>query len=386
MEPQILFVDDDPNILAAYTRVLRRRYHIRTAQGGEEGLQVIQAEGPFAVVVADMRMPGMDGVVFLSHVRNFNPDTVRIMLTGNVDLSTAVEAVNQGNIFRFLTKPCEPDVLATALDDALGMYRLVTAEHELLEKTLKGSIDLLVELLSTLDPLSFGRATTSAGRSERIARLMRAENPWAVSLATVLSQIGVLTIPTTLMAKARGGGLLNPSEREVLDRVPEIGSNLLRHIPRLEDVANVIHYMNKNFNGSGYPKDALAGEEIPIGARILRVVFDYQDLEPKKRNMREAIEHMRSRTAWYDPAVVSALEQVLREEPGAIDDIDKPRTLPLRDLRVGHMLHRGVFTADGLLVVPEGTVLGPSHLEKMRNFARLSGLKEPIWVTGPDPS
>ena len=386
MEPQILFVDDDPNILAAYTRVLRRRYHILTAQGGEEGLQVIQAEGPFAVVVADMRMPGMDGVVFLSHVRNFNPDTVRIMLTGNVNLGTAVEAVNRGNIFRFLTKPCEPDVLATALDDALGMYRLVIAEHELLEKTLKGSIDLLVELLSTLDPLSFGRATSSAERSERIARLMHAENPWVVSLATVLSQIGVLTIPTTLMVKARGGGLLNPSEREVLDRVPEIGSNLLRHIPRLEDVANVIHYMNKNFNGSGYPKDALAGEEIPIGARILRVVFDYQDLEPKKRNMREAIEHMRSRKAWYDPAVVSALEQVMREEPGAIDDFEKPRTLPLRDLRVGHMLHHGVFTADGLLVVPEGTILGPSHLEKMRNFARLSGLKEPIWVTGPDPS
>lgn len=384
METKILFVDDDPNILSAYTRTLRKRYRMTTADGGEEALQLIQTEGPFAVVVSDMRMPGMDGIALLTHVRNFNPDTVRIMLTGNADMATAVEAVNQGNIFRFLTKPCEAEDLALALDGAIQQYELVTAERELLEKTLKGSVDLLVELLSTLDPISFGRAQVLGERARRIAVAMRMGNAWAVNLAAVLSQIGALTVPVALLTKARSGGLLSQTEREVLSRVPEIGSNLLRHIPRLQEVAEIILYMNKNFNGSGYPPTRLFGDQIPLGARILRVASDFQDLLPKKRNRQDTLSDMRTRLAWYDPAILEILEQVMLEEH-AEEDAHEPRRLSLAELRVGHMLAKGIFTVDGLLVVPEGTVLRGSHMEKMRNFARLSGLKEPLWVIGPDP-
>jgi len=384
MEAKILFVDDDPNILSAYTRTLRKRYRMTTADGGEEALQLVQTEGPFAVVVSDMRMPGMDGIALLTHVRNFNPDTVRIMLTGNADMGTAVEAVNQGNIFRFLTKPCEAEDLALALDGAIKQYELVTSERELLEKTLKGSVDLLVELLSTLDPISFGRAQVLGERARRIAVAMRMGNAWAVNLAAVLSQIGALTVPVALLTKARSGGLLSQTEREVLSRVPEIGSNLLRHIPRLQEVAEIILYMNKNFNGSGYPPTRLFGDQIPLGARILRIASDFQDLLPKMRNRQDTLADMRTRLAWYDPAILEILEQVMLEEH-AEEDIHEPRRLSLAELRVGHMLAKGIFTVDGLLVVPDGTVLRGSHMEKMRNFARLSGLKEPIWVIGPDP-
>ncbi|HWQ09612.1 MAG TPA: response regulator, partial [Holophaga sp.] len=181
MEHKILFVDDDPSILSAYTRNLRKRYQMTTAAGGEEALQLVQTQGPFAVVVSDMRMPGMDGIELLTHVRNFQPDTIRIMLTGNADMGTAIEAVNQGNIFRFLTKPCEVADLSLALDAGIKQYQLVTAERELLEKTLKGSIDLLFELLSTLDPIAFGRAQVLGERARRIAAAMRMERPWIVS-------------------------------------------------------------------------------------------------------------------------------------------------------------------------------------------------------------
>ena len=384
MDNKILFVDDDPNILSAYTRTLRKRYHMTTASGGEEALQLVQMEGPFAVVVSDMRMPGMDGIELLSHVRNFNPDTIRIMLTGNADMGTAIEAVNQGNIFRFLTKPCDPENLAAALDNAIKQYQLITSERELLEKTLKGSIDLLVELLSTLDPISFGRAQVLGERARRIAAAMRMEHPWAVSLAAVLSQIGALTVPAAVLTKARSGAFLNQAEREVLSRVPEIGSNLLRHIPRLEDVAEMILYMNKNYNGSGYPPTPVFGDQIPLGARILRVASDFQDLLPKKRNRQEALAEMRTKVAWYDTAILEIFEQVILEEHSE-EVSHEPRRLSVAELRVGHMLAKGIFTADGLLVVPEGTVLRGSHMEKMRNFARLSGLKEPLWVIGPDP-
>jgi response regulator RpfG family c-di-GMP phosphodiesterase len=384
MDNKILFVDDDPNILSAYTRTLRKQYRMTTANGGEEALQLVQTEGPFAVVVSDMRMPGMDGIELLSHIRNFNPDTIRIMLTGNADMGTAIEAVNQGNIFRFLTKPCDPENLVAALDNAIKQYRLVTSERELLEKTLKGSIDLLVELLSTLDPISFGRAQVLGERAQRIAAAMRMEHPWAVSLAAVLSQIGALTVPAAVLTKARSGAFLNQAEREVLSRVPEIGSNLLRHIPRLEEVAEMILYMNKNYNGSGYPPTQVFGDQIPLGARILRVASDFQDLLPKKRNRQEVLAEMRTKLAWYDTAILEIFEQVILEEHPE-DVTHEPRRLSIAELRVGHLLAKGIFTADGLLVVPEGTVLRGSHMEKMRNFARLSGLKEPLWVIGPDP-
>jgi len=385
MEPQILFVDDDENILSAYTRTLRKRYRMRTAQGGEEGLQILQAEGPFAVVVADMRMPGMDGIAFLTHVRNFNRDTVRIMLTGNADMGTAVEAVNQGQIFRFLTKPCAAEDLALVLDSAIEQYQLVTAERELLEQTLKGSVDLLVELFSTLDPASFGQAQLCATRAERIAKAMKMEKPWQVSMAAVLSGIGVLTIPPALMAKFHSGAVLVPAEQEIVDRVPEIGSNLLQHIPRMGDVARIIHHMNKNFDGTGYPQDGLRGTEIPLGSRILRVVFDDVVLESKDSTAQGVLSHLRRHGAWYDPEVVNALESLMLEDGSGAGEEAVPRSLHLKELLPGHTLYRGICTRDGLLVVPEGTVLKASHLEKMHNFARMSGLREPIWVIGPDP-
>jgi HD-GYP domain-containing protein (c-di-GMP phosphodiesterase class II) len=210
------------------------------------------------------------------------------------------------------------------------------------------------------------------------------EQPWTVSLAAVLSQIGALTVPVTLLGKARSGGLLNQAEREVLTRVPEIGSNLLRHIPRLEKVAEIILYMNKNYNGSGYPTSPVFGDQIPLGARVLRVCSDFQDLLPKKRSREDVITDMKAKLAWYDPAILEILEQVILEEH--TEDVShEPRRLSIAELREGHMLSKGIFTVDGLLVVPEGTVVRASHMEKMRNFARLSGLKEPLWVIGPDP-
>jgi response regulator RpfG family c-di-GMP phosphodiesterase len=370
--------------LSGFKRALRNDFEVFTAEGGEAGLSLIASEGEFAVIVSDMQMPVMNGMQFLERVKKLVPNSVRMMLTGNADMGTAVEAVNQGNIFRFLTKPCDPDTLALTLDSALKQYQLVTSEKELLERTLKGSIDLLVELLSTLDPISFGRAQVLGERTQRMSTAMRMERPWTVSLAAVLSQIGSLTVPSNVLARARSGALLNPTEREVLTRVPESGSNLLRHIPRLEEVAEIILFMNKNYNGSGYPPKQVFGDQIPLGARILRVASDFQDLLPKKRTRSDAIADMRTRLAWYDPAIVELLEQVILEEH-AEDTTHEPRRLPIAELREGHMLAKGIFTVDGLLVVPEGTVLRASHMEKMRNFARLSGLKEPIWVLGPDP-
>ena len=135
MSDKILFVDDEENILQSIKRELRKRFEVFTACGGTEALDVLRKDGPFAVIVSDMRMPVMDGIQLLTTVKDIYPETVRLMLTGNADQETAIEAVNKGAIFRFLNKPCPTPTLAMALALAVRQYRLITAEKELLNKT-----------------------------------------------------------------------------------------------------------------------------------------------------------------------------------------------------------------------------------------------------------
>lgn len=130
--PRVLLVDDDPRILAGLRRQLHRRYQVVTAPGGAEGLAAMAGGEPFAVVISDMRMPGMDGATFLSRVRATAPQTTRILLTGQTELSTAIRAINDGQVFRFLDKPCPPDVLDRTLHEAVHRYRTACDEHRLL--------------------------------------------------------------------------------------------------------------------------------------------------------------------------------------------------------------------------------------------------------------
>jgi response regulator RpfG family c-di-GMP phosphodiesterase len=379
MGNKVLLVDDEDNVLQAYTRVLRRRFSLDVALGGDQALALLGRSGPYAVVVSDMRMPGMDGVELLRRIKELHPDTTRVMLTGNADQGTAMEAVNQGAIFRFLTKPCDSGVLAAALEAGIRQYELITAEKQLLEQTLKGTLAMLVELLSILDPISFGRAQTMAVLAEGIARDMAMPAPWVLGIAAILSQIGILTVPDALVSKIHTGGFLNSNEREIANRVPEIGSNLLRHIPRLEQVAEAIFYMSKNFNGTGFPADPLKGADIPLGGRILRVAADYLNLLATKGEQRLALAEMEYRTAWYDLAVVRSLSRVLkRMEPE--EGPAQPVEISLKELRVGQLLDSDIQNEAGLLLVPAGTRLSQIHLEKLRNFARLGGIREPITV------
>jgi CheY-like chemotaxis protein len=131
MGEKILFVDDEPPVLEGYQRLLHREFTVNTAQGGHQGLAAIRANGPYAVIVSDMRMPEMDGIEFLSHARQAAPDSVRMLLTGHADLDDAIDAVNKGNIFRFLTKPCNKPILVDAIQRGLEQYRTAKSQREL---------------------------------------------------------------------------------------------------------------------------------------------------------------------------------------------------------------------------------------------------------------
>lgn len=381
MSNKILCIDDDANVLTGIQRNLRKQFDIDTAVGALAALKLIEKECPYAVIVADMQMPGMNGVEFLNIARQKYPDTVRIMLTGNADQRTATDAVNRGHIFQFLNKPCPPDKLADVLTDGIKQYRLITAERELLENTLNGSVKVLMEILSLSDPVSFGRAQLVRDQARGVAKLLQVASTWELELAAMLCPIGYVSLPAELNQKARVGLDLTGPEKDALDRVPQVGCNLLANIPRLQSVARIVLYQNKNFDGTGFPADAAKGEEIPIESRIIRVLSDLANLESKKSARFKGMEHLREQKGCYDPTVMDAVARFFELDVNAATATQQtPLALDVVDLHAGQVLTADIRTNQDVLIVAAGTKITPLLLERLRNFASLEGLKLPIYV------
>jgi response regulator RpfG family c-di-GMP phosphodiesterase len=379
MKERILFVDDDPNILEAYQRKLQHALQVRTAEGPHAGLREIKEKGPFAVVIADMNMPLMNGVEFLENVRELAPDTVRMMLTGNADVKVAMQAVNDGNVFRFLTKPCPSTLMGESLVAGIKQYRLITAERELLQGTLKGVVELLTEILSWVNPDAFGRTVQLRNTAMAIASKVQAEDSWEIGLAATLSQIGTMAIPQELFEKLAQGDSLDLDEQHVLASVPAVGQELLERIPRLENVARIVLYQNKHYDGEGFPGDAVSEQDIPLGARILKIGNDLQKLQASGKSRREALREMNQREGWYDPSLL----------PGTSGPDDAKRTqaesfkvvqIPLRELQAGLKLASDVTTSGGRKLVAAGTVISEALLVRLRKLNEVKGVTEPIEV------
>jgi response regulator RpfG family c-di-GMP phosphodiesterase len=381
MKSRILFVDDDPHLLAGCQRALRQSFTVDIAVGSAQGLELVARQGPYAVVVADMQMPEMNGIQFLQQMEARTPDTVRLMLTGNADQKTARQAVNDGHIFRFLNKPCPVDELIRGLTAALEQHRLITAERELLERTLSGSVKLLTDILSLLDPISFGRGQRLRDYVRLYAASFKLSQTWDLEMAALLSHIGWVTIPAPVMEKFRSRRTLSAPEQEMLSRIPQLGAQLLAHIPRLEPVAAMVLYQGKHFDGSGFPAGPTADGKIPTGARILHVLDDLLTLESAGMTKPQAFERLRRQPGKHDPVI---LETIIagpedRAFPGFAQPA-KPRGIPFENLMAGAVLAQDLLTTDGTLIVTAGAAVSPTLLQKLRNFSQLSGIREPVWI------
>lgn len=378
MTEKVLCVDDDRNILEGYQRQLRKSFPIEVATGALQGLEVLQKDGPFAVVVSDLQMPDMDGVTFLKKVWEQSPDTVRIMLTGHADLATAIQAVNQGHIFRFLTKPCSPHDLGQALNAGLEQHRLITAQKELLEQTLSGSMKVLCDILALVNPEAFGRSSRVARYVVRIAQLLGIDPLWPVQTAAMLSQIGCVILPQEVLTKVYQRAKLTNGESELFNQHPLVGGDLLRRIPRMKDVADIIAYQDKCFDGYGGPTNVVKGGEIPLGSRILKVALDFDALQSAGRPQMESYEEMLERKGWYDPAVLVALKQAFAHEIQY-----ESKYVLVTDLVPGMLLGEDVKSSYDVLLIAKGQEVTSSMIARLRNFTQANAVKQPIRVFLP---
>jgi response regulator RpfG family c-di-GMP phosphodiesterase len=384
---RILFVDDDPNLLAAFQRSFRKQYCFDTALGGAEALEFVRTRGPYALALVDMRMPGMDGIEVLENIRRISPDTVRMMLTGNADQQTAADAVNRGHVFRFLNKPAPPDVLIPALEAGLERHERLRIERELLEGTLAGSVKVLTDVLGMAAPDALGRGQRLRNSMSCLGRHIHAEPLWELELGALLSGIGCAAVPQSVLRKAAAGSPLRPEEEAILRRVPQIGHDLLADIPRLAGVADIVLYQGKRFDGTGFPADAVSGADIPLGARLLKILRDRLELEADGVARRRAHEAMRARPGDYDPALVDRCFACFPDFLVSAISADRPvLSLAARQLAPGQVVVSDILTREGLALVCAGHQLTASMIERIRNFAELDDLKAPLLVQEPAPA
>ncbi len=372
MRDKVLLVDDEPEVLKSFEALFRRRYDICSASDGEMGLQYIEQDGPFAVVIADMKMPLMDGIAFLNRAARMAPDSVRVMLTGTADLQTAVDAVNQGQIFRFLTKPCPMEVMRQTLAAAVEQYRLVTAERVLLEQTLQGSVDVLVEALSLTTPAAFQRTR----RIQRIVRHLAEAEPqdtrWEMEMAAALSLAGCLTVPEDVLQKSLNGLSLTPAEQGILRRHPLAGSKLIAHIPRLERVSRIIALQNERAQTL---QEMQLDEPTRRGALILGVALAFDALIFQGINRQSAARQLADAPEAYDPTAVARLDGIpLPATSGAAQRIH------VNNLKNGMLLAENIRSTNGLLVAPSGFEVNDTVRSRLQNFAEQQQIPEVVRV------
>lgn len=377
---KVLFVDDDSNLLMALRRQLRGKFDMLTAAGGATGLTMFDEHDNIAVCVADMQMPGMTGLEFLEKVQKVSPDTVRIMLTGNADQATAVNAINKGQIFRFFSKPYETEDLQRALTDGLRQHQLITAEKNLIQETLAGSVKLLTDVMAQLNPTVFGRSMKMKSWCDLISKEIGFPRPWELGIAALLCPIGIVALPPDILARMSVGKRLQPLERDLLKRTPEVGYKLISNIPRLEAVAEIVHFQNRNFDGTGFPDEGPVGEDIPLGARILRIVRDLAEVSFGGEPTDIDFEQIGQKPHRYDPVLFEKIRKLL----AVIDnDQDLPpegvdMTLSIANLREGDLLMTDLETVDNHIVLTHGNFISEMQLARIRVFQKAHDFREPV--------
>ena len=401
----LLFVDDEPGILSSLRRLFRPHgYRILVAESGALGLAELE-KTPVDLVISDMRMPEMDGATFLKAVRQRWPDTVRILLTGYADVTSTVAAINDGEIYHYVSKPWDDTEIVNTVREALERYRLkqenlrltaltqsqneelkglnASLEQKVAERTaelrqalsfveqshgeLKKSFLTSVQVFAGLIELRSGPAGSRlAGHGRRVADMARnlaqrlgmgdveVQN---IMLAGLLHDVGKMGLPDDLLGKAFN--TLSQDQRALVMKHPVIGQNILIAIDKFKDAAILVRHHHESFDGNGYP-DRLAGISIPQGSRILAVVNDYDSLQigtlvQRPLRPEEALAFIAdNRGKRYDPATVDAFLKLISETRKS-----GPTELPLRTmhLKPGMVVSRDLPHRDGYLLLAKGSVL-----------------------------
>jgi FixJ family two-component response regulator len=375
MSNKVLFVDDEQNILDTFRRLFHNDLEMKFCNSGARALSTIRESGPFAVIVSDQHMPEMDGTQFLAEARKLDPDCVRVMLTGNADLSVAISAVNDGRIFRFLCKPVEPNILLITIKACIAQHNLIISERELLEQTLSGALEVMSETLSLVNPLAFSQTLRVRRCIRLMANSLGLPGVWEYEMAALVSQIGCVTLPSETLQKVHRGASLTPQEHESYRAHPEVAAKLLSKIPRLETVTEMVRLQQRSFKIGVNDSDLSKQERGAIGGHLLRIAIAFDQRRMRGMSVAEAIAELESDKVSFHQALVQplrGLEAELWEENG--------RELEIRNLEPGQVLSEDVYSSNGILLAAAGMELTETMLLRLRAFNLANELKRSVCV------
>lgn len=421
-KPIILCVDDEPNILSALKRVFRAKgFQVLVAESGQAGLALLETEA-VDLVISDMRMPEMDGTQFLAQVRVRWPETVRLLLTGYSDINSIIDAINRGEIFRYIAKPWDDNDIVLIVRQALERKALVQEKQRLEALTLQQNEELkalnaslearvlarteelsvaneklktnFVTVLKVFSTLFEMRGGNLAGHARRVADFARriaqklgldSKQVQEIFVAGLLHEIGKIGFSDEMLSTAVG--MMKPAQLETYRNHVLLAEQLLLPLQDLKEVSDIISAQFERFDGTGFPAQ-LAADAIPMGTRILTLASDYNNMQMgaltlSKLSPEEArIIIVHSSGKRYDPKVVAAFEALLG---GAVrEDAErtriKERAVLSREMHPGMVLSRDLITPSGLLMLSTDHVLDERLIRKIRDFERSGAMKLTAYV------
>jgi len=387
MKEVIFLVDDEPNVLSALTRELNSfQYNdIITAKDGIEAIELLRVTPNVALIISDYRMPGLDGISFLLEAQEICPDATRMILSGVADLEMATNAINLGQIFRLLLKPCAPDNFIASVKAGIRQYELVTSERDLLQNTLKGSIKILTDLLAVINPDSFSQSNRISVLTRKFAVELGLVNAWELELAGALCRIGCVTVPPEVLEAWMKGRILDEHEHHMIDSVGKIGHHLLRNIPRLEKIAEGIRYQSTPFQPENPTANTPKGLDIPLIGRILKIAIDYDRFLSIDQNSKAAINRLVHQPNEYDTDLLKSFRNLITQEQEVENKASAKKESPLievsiDDVKTGMVIMGHVFDKKGRLLIGSGTVVTDIVKLRLANYNQIYGLDQTLLV------
>ena len=355
MQDKILLVDDDLPLLQSIERNLAFDFDTQLAQGGEEAISIARATPSFSVALVDMRMPGMDGLETIQELRAVMNDCVFVMLTGNQDLSTAMNAINDGKVFRFLTKPCEMDEILRAISAALRQYHLVVAERELLMGTFVGSVNLLTDMIETQ---GFGLVDTNriAESAISIGSQLGLKIGWQERIAT---RVMLLGLPTMEPQEIEDFDLLDPESKEhraLVSKITRVSANMIGKIPRMDAVAKILRLIPTTSRGS------LSGDREESAAVLLQMTLYWNLITMKGFSAKEATRKIQRILPNVGSRATNALTQLNDNQDSHVVRMMQPG-----DLEPGMILQTDILHENGTVVVSSGRPLSQAVIDNLQD-------------------
>ena len=361
--PRVVCVDDEAHVVQALLLHLRKDYDVSTALSGDEALKLLERMGGAAVVISDMRMPGMNGATLLNNVMHLYPDASRIMLTGETGRDaaiSAVNAVNHGHVLQFLTKPCTPEALKAAVAMGVAKHRLANTERAILKETLNGCLEIFMEILALTNPAAFGRASRLNRLATEFAATLGYEDYWQLQAATLLSQLGYWSLPDELLEKIHGADKLTPQEAVASASAPHAAISMLKRVPRLQPVMEILTALD----GTDEKIARLGDGRLGRCTRILCLVLDYDTLVTRGHSLEVALRTLRSRSARFGADLIERFAVHV----GAEQNVGELLMVALHSVTPGMIIVQDVRTQAGTLVIPPGFEVTEVFLQRARTF------------------